>query len=82
MADFSKPTPAQGGDAAPALSPREEEILRFVAWGMSNKEIAARLTLGVKTVETHKANGMQKLALQSRFDVVRYAVLQGWLKDE
>ena len=82
MADFSKPTPAQGGTAAPALTPREEEILRFVAWGLSNKEIAARLTLGVKTVETHKANGMQKLALQSRFDVVRYAVLQGWLKDE
>ncbi|HET9868535.1 MAG TPA: response regulator transcription factor, partial [Nitrospira sp.] len=82
MADFTRPTAAHARVAGHPLSPREEEILRFCAWGQSNKEIAARLTLGVKTVETHKANAMQKLGLRSRMDVVRYAVLQGWLKDE
>lgn len=63
------------------LSPREEEILRLVAWGYSNKEIAAQLDLSVKTVETHKANATQKLGLQNRIDVVRFALLQGWLRD-
>lgn len=63
------------------LSPREEEVLRLVAWGHSNKEIASQLDVSVKTVETHKANAMQKLHLGSRLDVVRYAVLHGWLRD-
>jgi DNA-binding NarL/FixJ family response regulator len=72
------PGPVQVG---PALSPREEEVLRLVARGYSNKEIATRLTLSVKTVETHKANAMQKLMLRSRVDVVRFAVLHGWLED-
>jgi DNA-binding NarL/FixJ family response regulator len=65
-----------------ALSPREEEVLRLVAWGYSNKEIAARLGLSVKTIETHKANAAQKLKLDSRIDMVRFALLQGWLQDE
>jgi DNA-binding NarL/FixJ family response regulator len=64
------------------LSPREEEVLRLVAWGYSNKEIAVRLGLSVKTIETHKANAAQKLKLRSRIDVVRFALLQGWLQDE
>jgi DNA-binding NarL/FixJ family response regulator len=63
------------------LSGREEEILRLVAWGYSNKEIAARLSLSVKTVETHKFNGSRKLGLQNRIDVVRFALLRGWLTD-
>ena len=64
----------------PALSPREEEILRLVAWGYSNKEVAEVLGLSVKTVESHKTNAMHKLALHSRIDVVKYALLQGWLQ--
>jgi two-component system response regulator NreC len=64
----------------PALSPREEEVLRLVAWGYSNKEIASRLELSVKTIETHKSNATQKLGLQTRIDVVRFALLQGWLR--
>jgi DNA-binding NarL/FixJ family response regulator len=64
--------------AAP-ISEREAEVLRLIASGYSNKEIAGRLSLSVKTVEAHKANGMRKLGLQGRIDIVKYAVLQGWL---
>jgi DNA-binding NarL/FixJ family response regulator len=63
------------------LSDRESEVLRLIAWGHSNKEIAARLDLSVKTVEAHKANAMRKLDMTSRIDIVRYAMLQGWLQD-
>jgi DNA-binding NarL/FixJ family response regulator len=61
------------------ISERESEVLRLIASGYSNKEIAARLALSVKTVETHKANAMRKLDLNGRIDIVKYAVLQGWL---
>lgn len=67
--------------AKSALSSREEETLKLVAWGHSNKEIADQLVLSVKTVETHKANAMQKLGLRSRTDVVKFALLQGWLRE-
>ena len=67
------------GKAGGALSEREAEVLRLIASGYSNKEIAARLSLSVKTVEAHKANAMRKLGLTGRIDIVKYAVLQGWL---
>ena len=63
-------------------SERESEVLRLIAAGYSNKEIATRLTLSVKTVEAHKANAMRKLGLNGRIDIVKYAILQGWLKDD
>jgi two-component system response regulator NreC len=63
------------------LSPREAEVLRLIAWGYSNKEIAARIDISIKTVEAHKANASRKLALQSRIDIVRFAFLQGWLDE-
>jgi DNA-binding NarL/FixJ family response regulator len=66
---------------AASLTGRESEVLRLIAWGYSNKEIAARLDLSVKTVETHKANAMHKLGMRSRIDIVRFALLQGWLQD-
>ena len=72
---------ARAGADRPSLSRREEEVLRLVAWGYSNKEIAARLTLSVKTIETHKANAAQKLGLANRIEIVRFALLQGWLHD-
>src|SRR5260370_4870653 len=62
-----------------ALSDRETEVLKAIARGYSNKEIAARMDLSVKTIEAHKANSMKKLALRGRIDIVSYAVLQGWL---
>lgn len=69
------------GEGAKELTERETEVLRLIAWGHSNKEIAARLDLSVKTVEVHKANAMRKLGIASRIDIVRYALLQGWLQD-
>jgi two-component system response regulator NreC len=62
-----------------AVSERESEVLRLIASGYSNKEIAAHLSLSVKTVEAHKANAMRKLGLSGRIDIVKYATLQGWL---
>jgi two-component system response regulator NreC len=62
-----------------ALSDRESEVLRLIASGYSNKEIASQLSVSVKTVEAHKANAMRKLGLSGRIDIVKYAVLQGWL---
>jgi DNA-binding NarL/FixJ family response regulator len=64
-----------------APSERESEVLRLIAFGYSNKEIANQLALSVKTVEAHKANAMRKLSLSGRIDIVNYAILQGWLKD-
>src|SRR5262245_3738378 len=68
-----------GSRGTTAITEREAEVLRLIASGYSNKEIAQQLDLSVKTVETHKANAMRKLDLNSRIDIVRYAVLQGWL---
>jgi DNA-binding NarL/FixJ family response regulator len=67
--------------AAPSITSREQEVLRHVAVGLTNKEIAAAIDVSVKTVEVHKANAMRKLNLKGRVDVVRYAVLNGWLQD-
>jgi two-component system response regulator NreC len=64
---------------ATAVSERESEVLRLIASGYSNKEIGARLSLSVKTVEAHKANAMRKLGLNGRIDIVKYAALKGWL---
>jgi DNA-binding NarL/FixJ family response regulator len=74
--------PASGGKQQRGeLSEREQEVLRLIAWGYSNKEIAARLDISVKTVETYKTRLMEKLDLRSRADIVRYAVRQGWLQE-
>ena len=63
------------------LTRREEDVLRFVALGFLAKEIAGRLGISIKTVETHKAKAMIKLDLKNRIDIVRYAMLQGWLRE-
>lgn len=62
------------------ITEREAEVLRLISWGHSNKDIANRLGLSVKTVEVHKTNAMKKLGMNSRIDIVRYAVLQGWME--
>ena len=64
------------------LSAREIEILMLVAYGHTNKEIAAKLHLAVKTVEGHKTRINEKLLLRTRADLVRYALQRGWLRDE
>jgi len=63
------------------LTEREAEVLRLVAVGHGNIEIADRLDISVKTVELHKSNAMRKLGLKGRVDVIRYGVLRGWLYD-
>jgi DNA-binding NarL/FixJ family response regulator len=67
--------------ATTKLSNREEAVLRCVALGFLTKEIATDLNISIKTVETHKANAMGKLGMKNRIDIVRYAMLQGWLHD-
>jgi two-component system, NarL family, response regulator NreC len=63
------------------MTEREESVLRLIAWGHSNKEIADQLGISVKTVEYHKARAMEKLALRSRAEVVNYALHRGWLQE-
>ena len=66
---------------APPISDRETEVLRLMALGHTNKEIATTLDISVKTVEVHKANATRKLGLQGRVDIVKYALLKGWLTE-
>jgi len=60
--------------ALQVLTPREIEILRLVAEGQTNQEIADRLTLSIKTVQTHRANMMEKLDLRDITQLVRFAI--------
>jgi DNA-binding NarL/FixJ family response regulator len=73
----------EGADLAkaPDLSKREREVIRLAAAGHSIKTIAAKLGLGVKSVETYKVRAMAKLGLRSRVEVVQLALRKGWLKD-
>jgi len=67
--------------STPRATSREVEVLRLIATGHSNRDIAATLDISVKTVDVHKANAMRKLGLTGRTDVVRYAVINGWLEE-
>jgi two-component system response regulator NreC len=62
------------------LSDREREVLRLLALGYTNQEIAKQLFISVRTAETHRAHVMQKLRLASRADLVRYAIAHGLLE--
>ena len=64
------------------LSDREREVLRLLALGHTNQEIAQMLYISVRTAETHRAHIMQKLRLQSRAELVRYALSEGLLDEE
>ena len=63
------------------LSEREKEVLILVAWGYSNKEIAGKLHLSTKTVETYRVRLSEKLGFRSRTEIVQYALRQGWLSE-
>jgi two-component system, NarL family, response regulator NreC len=76
---FESVAPVRGAVSADVTS-REREVLTLVAWGHTNKEIASILGITVKTVESHKANAMQKLEIGSRADLVRFALAKGWLE--
>ena len=73
---------AAGHEVVPAsahgcLTEREREILKLVAEGYTNREIAKALFISVKTVDTHKAHIMDKLNLHKRAELVRYAIRKG-----
>jgi DNA-binding NarL/FixJ family response regulator len=73
---------ARAAAAFLALTEREREVLRLVAEGHTNQEIADRLIVSVKTVETHRAHVMSKLGLQTRAELVQYALREGYLTPE
>jgi len=67
-------------EASDPLSEREREVLRLLALGHTNQEIAKQLFISVRTAETHRAHIMQKLGLASRAELVRYALDQGLIE--
>jgi DNA-binding NarL/FixJ family response regulator len=80
-AQLADPPEEQRGPRADILSERERDVLKMLAVGYTNKEIGVRLRISVKTVETYKTRGMEKLGLDSRVDLVRYAAHHGWLAE-
>lgn len=71
----------RGEQQGELLSNRESEVLRLIARGYSNKEIAVRLETSIKTIETQKASALRKLNISGRNEIVSYAILQGWLRE-
>ena len=72
---------AQEAAAADPLSDREREVLKLLALGHTNQEIAKQLFISVRTAETHRAHIMRKLHLETRAELVRYAIEHGQLGD-
>jgi DNA-binding NarL/FixJ family response regulator len=68
-----------GSDFATELSAREAEVLQLAAAGYTGKEMSSRLRVSVKTIEAYKARAMAKLGLDTRSELVRYAIVKGWL---
>jgi DNA-binding NarL/FixJ family response regulator len=74
--------PATAGDVVGGeLSVRELEVVQYIAQGYSYKEIAAKLALSAKTVDTYRIRALKKLGLPNRAALVRYALEHGWLHD-
>jgi two-component system, NarL family, response regulator NreC len=78
--DSAEPLEAESPMPVPALSPRERQVLELLAHGYTNREIAARLLLSIKTVETHRSRLSDKLGLHRRADLVRLAIEIGLLR--
>jgi DNA-binding NarL/FixJ family response regulator len=72
--------PADQSDPLSALTPREREVLLLAAEGLSTAELAEKLLISPRTAETHRANLMQKLGLQSQTDLVRFAIRKGLIE--
>jgi two-component system response regulator NreC len=82
LVETGEPEDQSQQDGYELLSEREREVLRLVALGDTNREIAERLFLSVRTVETYRARLMEKLNLKSRGELVRYALRKGLRPDE
>jgi two-component system response regulator NreC len=72
---------AKAREEADPLSDREREVMRLLALGHTNQEIAKTLFISVRTAETHRAHIMQKLRLSTRAELVRYAIEQRLLDE-
>jgi DNA-binding NarL/FixJ family response regulator len=78
---LSQPAGAAPTAGNSTLTYRETQVLRLAAVGHSNKEIARRIGLGIKSVETYRYRACKKLMLQSRLDIIRYGASHGWILD-
>lgn len=81
LLDKMIPSPGEANTTRAELSERERAVLKLVALGNTNQDIASQLALSVKTVETYRARGMEKLGLASRAALVRYAMQEGWMAE-
>ena len=79
LPDASRSKVGRAGIGLPGLSEREIEVLKLVALGLTTKQIADRLQLSAKSVETYRGRGCAKLGIRTRDEIVRFAVAQGWL---
>ena len=70
-----------GRPDAAALSNRETEVMRLVAEGHGVKDMAAKLEISTRTLETYRTRAMEKLGLRTRPEIVQYALQRGWLKN-
>jgi DNA-binding NarL/FixJ family response regulator len=75
LGEFRKVVGGEPGD--PALTPRENEVLKLVAKGYTYREIAGKLFISVKTVQNHVQNILTKLQLRGRYELMRYAIRKG-----
>ena len=77
LAAYVRRVGEEGAQAEPMLTPRQREVLQLIAEGHGTKEIAARLCLSAKTVETHRAQLMDRLGIHDVAGLVRYAIRAG-----
>lgn len=79
--DSAEPVPAQtGGRRGSVLTEREQEVLRLIALGFSIREAAERIGITAKSAETYKLRASTKLSIDSRQQIVQYAITRGWFE--
>ena len=77
--DYLQRVEANPASASKELTPREREVLTYIAEGHTNREIAESLVISVKTVDRHRENIMRKLNLHNRVELVKYAIEKGFI---
>jgi two-component system response regulator NreC len=80
--DMSEQGPASAGATIESLTPRETEVLTYIAEGYTSREIAETLVISVKTVERHRENIMTKLDIHNRVELVKFAIRKGLIQPE